>query len=93
MTDTLWSAAVTAGCRNVQAMGTFVADVSASKVPLKGFAGAVVKHCDCVKAMRGRIALQKHFVRNRWNTLVFFGESFRSAYASSRRFLASRRLR
>ena len=35
--------------------------------------------------MRGRIALLKHFVRNRWNTLVPFRDSLRSAYASARR--------
>jgi hypothetical protein len=39
-----------------------------------------------MKAMRRRIALQKHFVRNPWNAPVAFRESFRSAHASSRRF-------
>jgi len=38
------------------------------------------------KAIRGRIALQKHFVRNPWKHLFPFRGSFRSACASSRRF-------
>src|SRR2546429_213550 len=39
-----------------------------------------------MKAMRGRIALQKHFVRNPRKTLIVFRASFRTAHASSRRF-------
>jgi hypothetical protein len=32
-----------------------------------------------LKAMRGRIALQKHFVQNSWKRLFPFRASFRSA--------------
>ena len=39
-----------------------------------------------MKAMRGRIALQKHFVRNHTLRLLCFAQSFGSARASSRRF-------
>jgi hypothetical protein len=40
--------------------------------------------------MRRRIALKKHFVRNRWNAPVVFRESFGSAHAFSLRFGWSR---
>ena len=39
-----------------------------------------------MKAMRRRIALQKHFVQNEFKTLFLFRGSFRSAHASPRRF-------
>src|SRR5438552_2991579 len=44
---------------------------------------------EAMSAMRRRIALPKHFVRNPLQTLVPFRVSFRSAYASSRRFSAN----
>ena len=39
-----------------------------------------------MKAMRRRIALQKHFVQNEFKTLFLFRRSLGSAHASSRRF-------
>src|SRR6201993_3606650 len=44
-----------------------------------------------MKAMRGRIGLRKHFVRNSPKAPVSFCDSFGSARASSRRFLAGER--
>jgi hypothetical protein len=43
-----------------------------------------------MKAMRRRIALQKHFVRNPWNAPVVFRENFGRAHAFSSRFGWSR---
>src|SRR5207245_7814179 len=42
------------------------------------------------KAMRRRLALQKHFVRKSTDALVRFRASFGSAHASSRRFSSPR---
>jgi len=39
-----------------------------------------------MKAMRGRIALQKHFVRNYTDVIALFWANFGSTHASSRRF-------
>src|SRR6267143_436932 len=44
-----------------------------------------------MKAMRGRIALRKHFVRSSPKASISFCDSFGSARASSRRFLAGER--